>query len=112
MLTTFPRYLGNNLPKDWIDCGYYLPWVNMPLYRIDWAKQNAVMSAMMAKMGMAPDPDLKESKLFNIDTDNDQLHPITDPELETKFCRALVQTLRDHQAPEEQITRLALEEYI
>lgn len=108
MLTTFPRYLGPGLPEGALDCGHYLPWAKMPVYRIDQARVNEEMAAFFQKIGMAPDPDLKESKLFCIDEDNGQLHPLEAPGVEGRFRAALAQALRDHQAPEEQLDRLGL----
>lgn len=108
MLTTFPRYLGAGLPKEAVDCGYYLPWADMPVYRINQAMIDKAMAKLFEKSSMAPDPDIKESKLFCIDSDNDQLCPLKDPELEDRFKLALAKALRDHQAPKEQLDRLGL----
>lgn len=105
MLTTFPRYLGAGLPEGALDCGNYLKWAKMPVYRINQGRVNA---EAMEKHGVTPDPDLKESMLFQIDEDNGQLCPLHDPHLEKKFKAALVEALRAHQALEEQLDRLSL----
>ena len=84
----------------------------MPVYRIDQAAVNRLAAPVMAKMGMKPDPDLQTSRLFDIRTDNDQLHPVADPGLEEKMVEALVETMQAHGAPQEQYARLGLEGYL
>ena len=66
------------------------------------------MAKFLAAKGLLPDPDLKESKLFDIDCDNDQLSPIDNKELEQQFCQYLIQTMLEHQSPKEQFERLGL----
>ena len=112
ILTTFPRYLGKGLPDGALTAGDYLPWAGMPVYRIDQAAVNRLAAPVMAKMGMKPDPDLQTSRLFDIRTDNDQLHPVADPGLEEKMVEALVETMQAHGAPQEQYARLGLEGYL
>lgn len=111
ILTSFPRYMGTGLPEETITTGRFLPWTGMPLYRLNQAKLNKAMAEMLAKRGMMPDPDLKGSKLFDIDADNDQLYPLDDPELEEKLCKALIRTMQAHEAPAEQYIRLNLEKF-
>lgn len=84
----------------------------MPVYRIDQAAVNRLAAPVMAKMGMKPDPDLQTSRLFDIRTDNDQLHPVAAPGLEEKMVEALVETMQAHGAPQEQYARLGLEGYL
>lgn len=107
-LTTFQRYLGNGIPNEYLDTGNYLPWAGIPVYRINQGEVGKSMAKFLAAKGLLPDPDLKESKLFDIDCDNDQLSPIDNKELEQQFCQYLIQTMLEHQSPKEQFERLGL----
>lgn len=108
VLTTYARYFSDGLPTELIDCGNYLEWTKLPVYRINLGVVNAAMEEKMKEFGIFPDPDLKVSMLFDIDKDNDQLYPIHDQQLEERFKAALVTALREHQSPEEQLDRLNL----
>lgn len=97
-LTSFEQYLGCSMPEESISTGYYLKNVPMPVYRLD----------MSRKTPEKPFMDLGENRLYRITDDPGQMHPITDPALEEKYCRALVEVMREHDAPEEQFERLGL----
>lgn len=49
-----------------------------------------------------------KSMLFNIEKDEDQMHPINDDLLEQKYVKALREALISWQAPKEHLERLEL----
>ncbi|MBT9776738.1 sulfatase-like hydrolase/transferase [Clostridium sp. MCC353] len=52
------------------------------------------------------------SLLFNRKEDPQQLHPIEDEELETRYARRMTELMEENEAPMEQYIRLGLQEYI
>lgn len=97
-LSDFEHYIGCSLPREAVSAGYYLKNVPIPVYRLDMHKEKPEEPFM----------DLGESKLFRITDDPGQQHPIQDESLEKKYCQALIRTMREHDAPEEQFERLGL----
>ena len=63
---------------------------------------------MSRKTPEKPSMGLGENRLYRISHDPGQLHPLTDPLLEEKYCQALIKTMKEHDAPEEQFERLGL----
>ncbi|MBR1919813.1 MAG: sulfatase [Spirochaetales bacterium] len=47
--------------------------------------------------------------LFDLRTDPGQEHPIDDPEVEERMCKAMIRLMKENDAPEEQYTRLGFE---
>lgn len=107
MPTTIMRYLGRGLPKGTVTMGH-LKGVDMPVYQLDYALINQNMSAMMAKMGMADDPDLAKNMLFDTLSDPKQEHPLNHPDLEQQMQEALRLEMQAADAPIEQFERLGL----
>ena len=55
--------------------------------------------------------ELNKTRLFDLETDYEQNHPIDDPVVEDRLCREMVRLMRWNDAPEEQIERVGLGEY-
>ena len=49
-----------------------------------------------------------QTQLFDLDTDYEQMHPLSSPEIEQKCINGLIRCLRESQAPHEQFERLGL----
>jgi arylsulfatase A-like enzyme len=60
------------------------------------------------KVPVSPRGDALPSRLFDLETDPGQLHPLTAPRLENKLAAALATELRRASAPAEQFDRLGL----
>lgn len=50
--------------------------------------------------------------LYDLETDPEQEHPLDDPETEERMIRAMVQLMKENEAPEEQYVRLGLEDWV
>lgn len=50
--------------------------------------------------------------LYDLETDPQQEHPLDDPETEERMIRAMVQLMKENEAPEEQYVRLGLEDWV
>ena len=55
--------------------------------------------------------ELNTSRLFDLDEDYEQKHPIVDAEVEDRLCREMVRLMLWNDAPKEQLTRVGLETY-
>jgi hypothetical protein len=49
-----------------------------------------------------------EPRLFDLITDPQQNHPLQDSEVEDRMKQALIQTMKEHDTPLEQLDRLGL----
>lgn len=107
MPVTFMSYLGANLSpeekvnEEILSMGRYLSWTDMPVYRLNQG---------MLSLGKARDeaPEIYESKLYDVSVDPGQLHEISDEQITKRMTDALVRTMKEHDAPEEQYSRLGL----
>ncbi len=61
-----------------------------------------------ARIGYVNVDHIRESLLFDLQTDPHQLHPLNDPELEEKCIHAMIALMKENDAPEEQYLRLEL----
>lgn len=50
--------------------------------------------------------------LYDLETDPQQEHPLDDQETEERMIRAMVQLMKENEAPEEQYVRLGLEDWV
>lgn len=82
-----------------------LPWTPYPVYKIParcihWKNGSQRFDHINDVAG--------KSRLYDLDTDYSQEHPLTDPELETAYIRLLKGKMIAHDSPEEQFQRLGL----
>lgn len=82
-----------------------LPWTNFPVYKIPanqvhWNNDSLRFDRINQYAG--------KSRLYDLNTDYTQEHPVEDSELEEKYARLLRQAMEEHDAPEEQFERLGL----
>ncbi|MDL2232440.1 sulfatase-like hydrolase/transferase [Ruminococcaceae bacterium OttesenSCG-928-L11] len=103
MLTTFPRYMGRDVPKGALVCGDYLPHAQMAVYRLDMAEVMKHLPPFMRDNSL-----IKDSLLFDLATDYAQEKPLQDPALEQRMTEALIRTMEEHDSPAEQFERLGL----
>lgn len=96
MPTSFRHFHGAAAPNQ-IESGRFLSYTDYPVFRIP-ASQAGKMNQFSQQ--------IRESLLFNITSDYNQLEPIRDKELEFYFENRLIEALRGEQAPEEQYIRL------
>lgn len=96
-LTTIRDWLGKAIPEK-IECGYFLPQVPFPVYKIPEVKNALVSDAVYHK----------EDHLFDIEEDYGQTREVADPEIRNMMEKKLSDALADNYAPEEQWARLGL----
>lgn len=96
-LTTIRDWLGKDIPEK-IECGYFLPQVPFPVYKIPEVKNALVSDAVYHK----------EDHLFDIEEDYGQTREVADPEIRNMMEKKLSDALADNYAPEEQWARLGL----
>jgi arylsulfatase A-like enzyme len=107
MPTTLNQFYNRDSLTDVsaIAIGRWLSWTAYPVYKIP---GNAVRMRDQSQAFNQRSPYLDRNRLFDIVSDYAQERPLALPELEKKLCRALIATLREHDAPAEQLERLGL----
>jgi arylsulfatase A-like enzyme len=107
--TTLNQYFNGFSPTEMalIENGRFLPWTPYPVYKIPAAivKMRDRTQAINHRS-----PFLETNRLFDIKGDYTQEHPLMDAEIEYRMCRALIEALVKHEAPEEQLERVGLDE--
>lgn len=103
MLTTYPFYMGRGMSPEILTTGHYLPHVSMPVYRLDMAALMKYMPPFMRDHSLVAD-----SLLFDLEKDYAQEYPLEDSGLEQRMVQALIQSMKEHDAPIEQFERLGL----
>lgn len=107
MPVTFMSYLGANLSEEEkgneeiLSVGRFLPWTNMPVYRLN-------QGLLQKDKARDEVPEIYENKLFDVSADPGQQNALSDEAVEERMINALIQTMREHDAPEEQYVRLGL----
>ncbi|MCR5753203.1 MAG: sulfatase [Acetatifactor sp.] len=104
MPVTFQGYLGKNLAdeeKKYLTAGKYLSWTDELVYRLDQGTLTLGKPKDMAE-------EAYETRLFDLITDPQQNHPLQDSEVEDRMKQALIQTMKEHDTPLEQLERLGL----
>jgi hypothetical protein len=105
MMTTLWKYLGKDR-ADTLEMGRFLSWTNYPVYKL--AVSKAGVSALKRK-GFIPGIEaVKETLLFDIEEDYQQLNPLDNKEIETRLIEALIQVMLLTDSPVEQFERLDL----
>lgn len=94
--TTLWRFLGRENPSA-IDSGRFLKYTDYPVLRIPWPAKRS--------------QEIQGSLLFDVEVDYQQENPLDDVELEDRVIRQLVGLMLEHDSPDEQFTRLGLDEY-
>jgi arylsulfatase A-like enzyme len=107
MPTTLNQYFSGFSPTEMalIENGRFLAWTSYPVYKIP------AEIVQMRDGTQAIDrrsPFLEESRLFDIEIDYAQEHLLADIAIERRMCQALIEVLRKHDAPEEQLERVGL----
>jgi len=92
--STFLRYMGNLEEEQDIISDYFLSNSQYPVLRIPAQGDNLDL--------------IKETMLFDLRVDYEQLHPIGDETLLREWENKLVEVMKQHDAPEEQFERLGL----
>lgn len=100
--TSLGRFYGEDY-ADKMEMGRFLPYTNYPVYRIEVDNEKDCMGDIKYVM---------ESQLFDMESDYEQMSPLTDRKVEEEMCRKLVAGMKEAQAPEEQYSRLGLTEYV
>ncbi len=100
--STFKAEFANEEYFKLIECGHYLDYTNLPVYKlpIDKVWQN--------------DKSLRytgEDRLYNIVEDYEQQSPITDSRLNERYKAKLISLMELYGAPAEQFERLGLDEH-
>lgn len=108
MPTTIGQYFGRGLPAGVLEAGDYLPWAGMPVYRLDMAALETLEGKDASRQELEQALGLTESLLFDIQEDPGQHCPINDPALEQRMSDALIEAMKDCDAPAEQLWRLGL----
>lgn len=99
--TTIRKYLGKGIESE-IEVGRYFVRTQYPLYKIPVYSPSIIDNV---ECGMK---EVKDTKLFNIEIDYEQLKNLSGSELETKYKKLLIRALDENEAPEEQKARLCL----
>jgi arylsulfatase A-like enzyme len=107
--TTLNQYFNGFSPTEMalIENGRFLPWTPYPVYKIPAA---IVQMRDRTQAINHRSPFLETNRLFDIKGDYTQEHPFMDAEIEYRMCRALIEALVKHEAPEEQLERVGLDE--
>jgi hypothetical protein len=90
---------------DTIEMGS-LSWTNYPVYKVPannvhWEK-NSLNFQRINRF-------IDGSKLYDLTTDYEQMHPLDDPEVEQLMIKKLKQAMFEHDSPQEQFVRLGLD---
>ena len=107
MPTTIGQYLGLDCVKDFsrMEMGRYLNWTDYPVYKIP---GEIIAQRDRSQAFDINGPLINSNRLFDIINDYAQEKNIVDDELEQKYIRALIETMQEHDSPEEQFERLGL----
>jgi len=84
-----------------IEMGRFLPYTNYPVYRIAVPPDHILMWSANLDHVM-------RSELYDIEEDYEQKDPISDPVLEEKMCKKLINAMIEAQSPVDQFERLGL----
>ena len=111
MPTLLNRYLGygtiNEEDYGSIQLGS-LRWTTYPVYKIP----SSITRADSASLNFTRiNQYIDGSKLYSLKNDYAQTSPIDDEDLEQRYIEKLIETMRLHDAPEEQFIRLGLDQY-
>jgi len=92
---------------DTIEMGRHLSWTNYPVYKVPannvhWEKNSLNFQRINRY--------IDGSKLYDLTTDYEQMHPLDDPEVQQQMIEKLKQAMMEHDAPQEQFIRLGLPE--
>ncbi len=111
MPTTINQFYYSDCMTDLleIEMGRFLPWTNYPVYKIP--KNLLKLNAPTLRFNQRGQF-LGQNLLFDIINDYAQENPLVDLEIETQLCKMLVETMRKHNTPEEQLERLGLSDLI
>jgi len=91
-----------------IEAGRFLSYTEYPVFRIP----NTVTNMSGGTQNFKQRYEVAGSNmLFDLDSDPGQELPLDNPELEAEMCRKLVRTMKLHDSPPEQFTRVGLEGY-
>jgi hypothetical protein len=96
--TSFRTFLGGDKTNQ-LEIGKFLPYTDFPVYKIPNSEEGAAFHFYK---------NVKESFLFNISEDYEQLEPIDDKELESFYINRLAEEMKHEGAPEEQYVRLGI----
>ncbi len=111
MMSVLNEYIGLDTMSDeeidHIEMGRFLSWTNYPVYRVHardchWSNESLKFSVLFDYV--------KGSKLYDIQTDPDQMYPLEDKLLENEMIQKLIYAMKTHDAPKEQFIRLGLSE--
>ena len=97
-LTTIRNWLGKEIAEK-IECGHFMKDVDLPVYKVP-AVKNAIVSDNQY---------LKQDALYDIESDPQQLHSISDVTLIKGMEQKLSKAMSEHFAPDEQWLRLGLD---
>ncbi len=86
-------YVGRDCPEK-MDMGRFLKYTRYPVYRMP--------------ISMPDNPLVKDTLLFDLQTDPGQQKPICSREIEMRMIKALRRMLKEHDSPDEQFVRLGL----
>ncbi|WP_372630642.1 sulfatase [Cohnella sp.] len=98
MPTKFKGYYGKEDPAG-IETGRFLPYTEYPVFRFPVSREGTPYSLL---------EHVRESRLYDMDTDYGQQAPIADAGLEAGYAWKLAQAMKDCEAPVEQFERLGL----
>lgn len=109
MMSVLNAYIGydtmSDAEIDTIEMGHYLPWTHYPVYKVPasachWNNNGLAFHRLHNYVD--------GSKLYDLQTDYAQEHPLDDPALEQQMTEKLIEAMRRHDAPAEQYVRLGL----
>ena len=103
MPVTFLSYLGRMYAKETVETGRFLERTDMPVYRLNQTLLNRLTGRKNEEI-----PEIYENKLFDVSADPAQENPLQEERTEERMKAALIKTMREHDAPEEQFDRLGL----
>ena len=99
MPTTLGRYLGEEY-ADQMEMGRFLPYTRYPVYKIPVLSQADILGDISFVM---------ESRLFDVEEDYAQEHPMDDEVQEELMCQKLIRAMEEADSPKWQYERLNLE---
>lgn len=101
MPTTFRSYLGRAEPER-IEAGRFLPYTNFPVFKIPESTAGKVYARNRFVL---------ESRLYDLENDEAQEHPMQNEAAEARMVGLLVEAMRQAEAPPEQYERLGLSRF-
>jgi arylsulfatase A-like enzyme len=107
MPTSFNQYYGQSTIKDFktIETGRFLEWTDFPVYKIP---ASSVHFLDVTQAFATRNKYHEQDYLFDLETDYTQDHNIEDAELISNMTDLLIRTMKEHDSPEEQFTRLGI----